>query len=205
MQHLSGHVYSSPGLADPGLPRRWALERSLSGCQAGQSASGDQTCIQSQLGNQSTGWEAKGCLISGSNPSRGIQHRIFAPSAAPLLRPNCAIDGSPVAELPSVEQVAERLRQSILGLYDRHLSEDGKAVDYAALKQDPGFRCSVPEQPRCPGAWAQLGCPCCFHACARLSAAVRVQDAISRQHHVSKQACQVQMRRVGIQTLRGGL
>ena len=40
-------------------------------------------------------------------------------------------------------QVAERLRQSILGLYDRHLSEDGKAVDYAALKQDPGFRCCL--------------------------------------------------------------
>ena len=46
--------------------------------------------------------------------------------------------------------MAERLRQSILGLYDRHLSEDGKAVDYAALKQDPGFRC-------CPVASSDAG------------------------------------------------
>ena len=38
-------------------------------------------------------------------------------------------------------QVAERLRQQILGLYDRHLTEDGKGVRYGDLKQDQGFRC----------------------------------------------------------------
>ena len=58
--------------------------------------------------------------------------------------------------------MAERLRQSILGLYDRHLSEDGKAVDYAALKQDPGFRCSWPDLvTACTGGWPQLG-HCCW-------------------------------------------
>jgi hypothetical protein len=35
--------------------------------------------------------------------------------------------------------VAEDLRGRILALYDKHLSSDGKAVRYKALKQDPAF------------------------------------------------------------------
>lgn len=37
------------------------------------------------------------------------------------------------------EAVAEDLRGRILALYDKHLSTDGKAVRYKALKQDPAF------------------------------------------------------------------
>ena len=36
-------------------------------------------------------------------------------------------------------QVAEVLRQIILGLYDSHLAADGRSVDYSALTKDPGF------------------------------------------------------------------
>ena len=36
-------------------------------------------------------------------------------------------------------QVAEVLRQIILGLYDAHLTSDGRSLDYSALSKDPGF------------------------------------------------------------------
>ena len=36
-------------------------------------------------------------------------------------------------------QVAEVLRKAILSLYGTHLSEDGRGVDYTALKADPDF------------------------------------------------------------------
>ena len=36
-------------------------------------------------------------------------------------------------------QVAERVRQSILRLYDAHLGAGGKQVDYAALRGDPAW------------------------------------------------------------------
>ena len=32
------------------------------------------------------------------------------------------------------------LRTLILGLYDKRLAPDGRAVDYASLAHDPGFR-----------------------------------------------------------------
>ncbi|WIA08629.1 hypothetical protein OEZ85_008058 [Tetradesmus obliquus] len=44
----------------------------------------------------------------------------------------------PAAARPA-EVVAEELRGRILALYDKHLSADGRAVSYAALKQDPEF------------------------------------------------------------------
>jgi hypothetical protein len=44
----------------------------------------------------------------------------------------------PAAARPA-EVVAEDLRARILALYDKHLSADGRAVSYAALKQDPEF------------------------------------------------------------------
>lgn len=37
-------------------------------------------------------------------------------------------------------QVAADLRQRILALYDAHLSTNGRAVDYAAMKQDARFQ-----------------------------------------------------------------
>ena len=40
----------------------------------------------------------------------------------------------------AVLQIAEGLRQRILALYEAHLSHDGRAVNYDALKQDPGFQ-----------------------------------------------------------------
>lgn len=36
--------------------------------------------------------------------------------------------------------MAEALRQIILGLFDRHLSADGRVVKYKMLKQDPDFQ-----------------------------------------------------------------
>jgi hypothetical protein len=39
-----------------------------------------------------------------------------------------------------VLQVSQDLRDLILQLYDRHLSPDGKAVNYTAMKSDPLFR-----------------------------------------------------------------
>jgi hypothetical protein len=44
----------------------------------------------------------------------------------------------PAAARPA-EVVAEELRGRILALYDKHLSADGRAVSYAALKQDLEF------------------------------------------------------------------
>ncbi|KAF6263701.1 hypothetical protein COO60DRAFT_1635064 [Scenedesmus sp. NREL 46B-D3] len=44
----------------------------------------------------------------------------------------------PAAARPA-EVVAGELRARILALYDKHLSADGRAVSYAALKQDPEF------------------------------------------------------------------
>lgn len=38
------------------------------------------------------------------------------------------------------EQVAESLRSALLRLYDRHMTEDGKKVDYAALRADPDWQ-----------------------------------------------------------------
>ncbi|KAI8470738.1 MAG: glutaredoxin-like protein [Monoraphidium minutum] len=37
------------------------------------------------------------------------------------------------------EVVAEDLRAQILGLYEAHLSKDGRAVSYRAMRDDPGF------------------------------------------------------------------
>lgn len=37
------------------------------------------------------------------------------------------------------EVVAEDLRSQILGLYDKHLSKDGRFVDYGAMREDPAF------------------------------------------------------------------
>ena len=37
-------------------------------------------------------------------------------------------------------QIAETLRQAILGLYDKHLAPDGKSVNYKALGADPAFK-----------------------------------------------------------------
>lgn len=37
-------------------------------------------------------------------------------------------------------QVAEGLRTLISGLYGKYLAPDGRAVDYASLAHDPGFR-----------------------------------------------------------------
>lgn len=37
-------------------------------------------------------------------------------------------------------QVATGLRELILRLYDKHLSADGRAVSYGALRSDPQFR-----------------------------------------------------------------
>lgn len=39
----------------------------------------------------------------------------------------------------NAEIVAEELRGRMLSLYERHLSADGKAVSYKALKRDPAF------------------------------------------------------------------
>jgi hypothetical protein len=39
----------------------------------------------------------------------------------------------------NAEVVAEELRGRMLSLYERHLSADGKAVSYKALKRDPAF------------------------------------------------------------------
>lgn len=36
--------------------------------------------------------------------------------------------------------MSEGLRQLILRLYDKHLTADGKALDYEALKRDPVFK-----------------------------------------------------------------
>ena len=36
-------------------------------------------------------------------------------------------------------QVSEALRLRVLSLYDRHLSPDGRALDYKALSADPGL------------------------------------------------------------------
>lgn len=36
-------------------------------------------------------------------------------------------------------QVAGSLRIAILDLYERHLAEDGSAVDYKGLRRDPAF------------------------------------------------------------------
>ena len=36
--------------------------------------------------------------------------------------------------------MSEGLRQLILCLYDKHLTADGKALDYEALKRDPVFK-----------------------------------------------------------------
>jgi hypothetical protein len=35
--------------------------------------------------------------------------------------------------------VAEDLRARILGLYDKHLSADGRTVGYGAMRRDPAF------------------------------------------------------------------
>lgn len=40
-------------------------------------------------------------------------------------------------------QVGEDLRQIVLELFDRHLSEDGKSVQYEALAKDPLFHLFV--------------------------------------------------------------
>ena len=37
-------------------------------------------------------------------------------------------------------QVAEDLRGRMLALYGKHLSADGRSVDYVALGADPDFR-----------------------------------------------------------------
>jgi hypothetical protein len=37
-------------------------------------------------------------------------------------------------------QVASELRQLILELYSKHLSPDGRSVDYKSLGEDPLFR-----------------------------------------------------------------
>ena len=39
-----------------------------------------------------------------------------------------------------IMQIAETLRQAILGLYDKHLAPDGKSVNYKALGADPAFK-----------------------------------------------------------------
>lgn len=36
-------------------------------------------------------------------------------------------------------QVAGNLRIAVLDLYERHLAEDGSAVDYKGLRRDPAF------------------------------------------------------------------
>ena len=37
-------------------------------------------------------------------------------------------------------QVSEALRLRVLSLYDRHLSPDGRALDYKGLSADPGVQ-----------------------------------------------------------------
>lgn len=45
------------------------------------------------------------------------------------------------ARAPS--DISRSLRTLILGLYDKHLAADGKALDYQALRADPAFRTYV--------------------------------------------------------------
>jgi hypothetical protein len=55
---------------------------------------------------------------------------------APL---NTAYWWNPAVAPRPAEVVAEELRGRILSLYDSHLSADGRAVDYAAMRRDPAF------------------------------------------------------------------
>lgn len=62
------------------------------------------------------------------------------------------------------EVVAEDLRSQILGLYDAHLSKDGRSVSYGGMRKDPAFWRYVDttaELQRVGRRWCGLGCSSC--------------------------------------------
>lgn len=55
------------------------------------------------------------------------------------MRAQTKLTGCRFGHARHASEVSEGLRQIILRLYDKHLSADGKALNYAALHKDPMF------------------------------------------------------------------
>jgi len=64
--------------------------------------------------------------------------RKTAPQYPPQAHASTPTGWGPSAARPA-GVVAEDLRGQILGLYDKHLSADGRSVNYGAMRQDPAF------------------------------------------------------------------